>query len=112
MTRRAGPSPGSSKARERVEDAIDAAQGELTRTRLAAYCDADPRARERLLASVAALERQVDALWARLTPRSGGAAKTRKARRTRARQAAVAAPCRRAKPKRPGPHQPRQPQLG
>ena len=72
MKRRCGrPAPGSpagAAARERIEAAIDAAQGDLTRTRLAAYCDADPKARERLLATVAELERKVDALWARITP--------------------------------------------
>ncbi len=73
MKRRCGrPAPGSPAGagaqRERIEAAIDAAQGDLTRTRLAAYCDADPKARERLLATVAELERKVDALWARITP--------------------------------------------
>jgi hypothetical protein len=102
--RRAGPPTGSSKARERIEEAIDAAQGELTRTRLAAYCDDDPLARERLLASVADLERQVDALWAGIMPPRGDSRKSRKTARKPKRKAAAEVTCRRSGgPKRSAP---------
>jgi hypothetical protein len=88
--------PGAGAAREAIEAAIDAAQGELTRTRLAAYCDADPKARERLVASVADLEREVDALWARLAPQPAEAGGSHQATRKPARAGALKAARRRA----------------